>query len=118
MATILIGSKLPHGLVLKHPAKPTATVTLKGLNSAPRGVNGQPVVIAYATTEIDQDFWDAWYMAHNGPKPFAAIASGAIFIAKTEEAAKKIAKEQVKRKTGMEPMSQESKDIKPLNAKD
>jgi hypothetical protein len=111
---MLIGSKLPTGLVLKHPLDPGIKVTIRGLNSAPVGVNKAPIIVPYMTTEVDKEFWDAWKMVHHSPaNPFGPLASGALFEAKNEDHAKGIAKEQSARRTGLEPMPQETKDIKP-----
>jgi hypothetical protein len=109
---VIIGSKLPNGLILRHPLKDSIVeVEIKGLNSAPMGANGARVIIPYATTEVDKDFWEAWKLVHDHEsRPFAPLASGAIFEAKTQEAASKIAKERSKEKTGLEPMAKSGDD--------
>lgn len=110
---ILIGSKLPIALVLKHPLNASKTQTLRGLNGAQRGTNGQPITVPYITTEIDADFWAAWKIANDHPdRPFKPLASGAIFEAKTEEAAKKIYQEREKERTGLEPARSEQFGVK------
>lgn len=104
---IIIASKLPNGLIIKHPLDPSRQIVIKGLNSAPKGVGGARMVIPYATTEVDKDLWDAWKLVHNHEtKPFGPLKSGAIFEAKNEDHARGIAKEQVKRITGLQPMAQ------------
>lgn len=109
--TVIIGSKLPNGLIIKHPLKSNIQIEIKGLNSAPMGVNGARVIIPYATTEVDKDLWDAWKLVHDHEtKGFAPLKSGAIFEAKTLDAAKGIAKDLSKEKTGLEPMGQTGDD--------
>lgn len=114
MATVIIASKLPNALILKHPAKPTETVTIRGVNSsrifaAGSGFSNPTKIVA--TTEVDASFWAAWKADHSHPeKPFKPLASGAIFEAKGESSAVSIAKEETKRRTGLEPMSTDGKD--------
>ncbi len=106
-AVVLIGSKLPNGLIITHPLKRDFKAEIRGLNSMPAGRNGKKLIVPYVTTEIDKDLWDAWYTVHGSPaKTYPALSNGAIFIARTEEAAKKIAGERVKEKTGLESMDQ------------
>jgi len=110
--TVTIGSKLPNGLILNHPMDRQTKVTIRGLNSAPRGTNGQPMALPYVTTEVPSEFWSAWKLAHvtqgNTFKPFA---SGAIFeCGKGAEAAYR---EREKEKTGLEPLSHTDSGVKP-----
>lgn len=110
MPKILIGSKLPNGLVIQHPTNPSVKETLRGLNDAPKGRSGSAILVPYMTTEIDADLWKDWYAVHNHPtQPFPPLKNGAIFVARTEEAAKKIAAER-KEPTGLEPMKQTGDD--------
>lgn len=105
MASITIGCRLPCGLVLQHGG---VTVTLNGQNQNKEGI----ILLKdsdYGTTEVDQPFWEAWKEAHKG---FAPLESNAIFEAKNASEAKGKAKELKGEKTGHEPVSQESKDIK------
>jgi hypothetical protein len=111
--TIIIGSKLPISLILKHPLKASQTVTIRGLNEAQRGTNGQPIQVPYLTTEIDVEFWDAWKMVNNHPeRPFQPLASGAIFEAETKEAVKEVYREREKEKTGLEPARSSEYNVK------
>lgn len=107
--TVVIGCRLPHGLVIHHPMKPSEKVTLKGENEAV--IKG----VGYATTEVDADFWADWKLAH---KDFAPLVSGAIFEAKSEAEAKAVAKELKAEKTGFEGMSQDGAGIKPADNKE
>lgn len=99
--TVVVGCKLPNGIVLEHPLDAKNKVELAGRNKA--------VVIGadYATTEVDGDFWDNW-IAFN--KEFTAVTSGAIFVAKTISDAAAIARELINEKTGLEPMGTDGKD--------
>lgn len=101
---IIVGSKLPNGLVLHHPTDPNKKVTIKGLNSS------KIVGATYVTTEVDAEFWQTWKLVH---KEFVPLKSGAIFEAKNEAAASSIAKERAKVKTGLEPMSRDAGGVKP-----
>lgn len=119
MATVRIGSKLPISLILKHPLKATQTVEIRGLNSAPRGTNGQPIAVPYITTEVDAQFWAEWKIANQHPeRPFKPLTSGAIFEAKTEEAAEKVYREREKEKTGLEPARSSEFGVKTASDKD
>jgi hypothetical protein len=115
-STITIGCKLPNGLILTNPLNPSDKVTIKGLNSAPRGMNDQPIEIPYATTEVDKDFWEAWLLMHN-PKnnPFKPLASGALFECGTRDNAEAVYREREKEKTGLEPLKHTENGVKPLS---
>ena len=94
--TILIGSRLPYGLLLDHPTNNTR-FEVKGLNST-------PIVVSYVTTEIPEAFYAEW-KASVGDK-FAPLVSGAIFVATNAADALAISKEVEKEKTGFEKVSQ------------
>jgi hypothetical protein len=104
--TVIIGCKLPNGLVIEHPLDPTQKVELAGLNKA--------LIIGaeYATTEVDGELWETFEALH---KEFGPLKSGAIFVAKTRDDAKAKAKELSKEKTGFEKMPQEVGDLKPAD---
>lgn len=113
---VIIGSKLPHGLVLNHPLEAHIKVTIRGLNSAPKGTNDQPMIVPYMTTEVDSDFWDAWKLVHNhSTKPFRPLASGAIFECSSVESVEKVYREREKEKTGLEPLSRTEAGVKPAD---
>lgn len=105
--TVLVCSKLPTSIILNHPMDPETKVTVRGLNAAQRGTNGQPILVPYITTEVDEEFWSAWEAAHGDKarKPFPAIKSGALFVAKNAGDANAIATENEKRSTGLQGMS-------------
>lgn len=114
MQTITIGSKLPFGFILKHPLDPTQTVTIKGLNGAPKGRNGVIMQVSYMTTEVDKDFWDLWYAIHtsNANHPFGPLKSGSIFVAGSSDSAEAVYREREKEKTGMEGLNAEDYNLK------
>lgn len=105
--TVLIGSKLPVSVILNHPMNAATKVTIRGINAAARGTNGQPILVPFITTEVDEDFWTAWNAAHGekAQNVFPAIRSGAIFVAKTPDAIKGIARDKEALVTGLEGMS-------------
>lgn len=108
--SVLVGSKLPVALILHHPLDASITVTVRGLNSAAKGTNGQPIAVPFVTTEVEADFWEAWKGAHK--KSFKPLTSGAIFDAKTPDAIKAIAREREKVRTGLEPGNPEAYGVK------
>ena len=107
--TVLIGCKLPHGLILDHPLDVSKKVELAGLNKA--------IIIGAdcATTPVDGEFWETWKTVH---KDHPALKSGAIFEAKTTEEVKAKAKERKEEKTGFEAMPQEAMGVKVVSADD
>ncbi len=107
---VIIGSKLPTGLVLKHPKSPSLKIVLKGLNSS------KIIGATFVTTEVSAEFWEAWKAAHShATHPFQPLASGAIFETKNEASAGAVAKEYAKRKTGLEPLDPTAGGVKPAS---
>jgi len=122
MGTVVIGCKLPSGLVMEvvEPGKDDAgkvgtqpqpigkRVVLKGANSVPRmrGALGEyPAmpVYPYGLTVVDEAFWNAWLKRH---KDFEFMKNGSVFVAADQDAAKAMAKERVTDvSTGLEPLS-------------
>ena len=107
--TVLIGCKLPHGLILDHPLDVSKKVELAGLNKA--------IIIGAdcATTPVDGEFWETWKTVH---KDHPAVKSGAIFEARTTEEVKAKAKELKEEKTGFEAMPQEAMGVKVADNKE
>lgn len=105
-AKVLVGCRLPHGLIIEHPTNPNQKVELKGLNRS--RIIGAP----YCTTEVDGELWQAWKMFN---ADFPAVKSGAIFEAKDAESLEAAAKEVENEKTGFEQMSQEAQGVKPAD---
>lgn len=103
---VIVGCKLPHGIIIEHPMDPSKTVEIKGKNSA------MIIGADYATTEVDGDFFEQWHAVN---KEFPAVKSGAIFVAKTIADVTAMAAEFKGRKTGFEQMPQDAAGIKPLS---
>jgi len=99
--TIIIGCKLPHGIILHHPLDPSKIVELNGKNKV------TIIGAEHATTDVDAEFWEHWSSVH---AEFPALKSGAIFVAKSAADAEAIAREFEDRKTGFEPMRTDGKD--------
>lgn len=110
---VTIGCRLPHGLVLEVKG---VSVTLKGKNS--KVIPSVGIYVPeqdFATTEVDADFWEAWFTQHS---TFPAVLSGAIFIAKDAASAESIAKELRNEPTGMEQLDPAKEaEVKPLDKK-
>jgi len=106
--TVIVGCKLPHGIVLENPLDPSVKRLIKGKNSSL--IVGAP----HCTTEVDADFWAAWLGAN---ADFPAVKSGAIFEAKSEADAAAIVKETLAEKTGFEPMPQQAPGIEKADEK-
>ena len=100
---LIVGCKLPHGLIIEHPMDANNKVTLKGKNGA--------IIIGaeYGTTEVSADFYEQWIAVN---KESMAVKSGAIFVAKSFDDAIAIAKETKDEKTGFEGMSPEANGVK------
>lgn len=108
---IVIGCRLPHGIVLEHAGR---SVELNGRNKHVFGGLYVPEY-DYGTTEVDADFWEAWIKEH---PTFPAVLSNAIFVAKTEADLKAIGNELKQEKTGMEQLDPEKEtEVKPLDKK-
>lgn len=105
---LIIGCRLPNGIVLEHPKDSRIRVKLNGIhNSLIKGST-------YGITRVDRDFWAAWRKEH---AEFAPLKSGAIFEAGSEGEAKSIAKELVDTPTGLEPMRKDGKDKRAAGVK-
>lgn len=89
MATVLVGCRLPNGMILHHPADRKKTVKLNGVFQ-PLGNGLWAPPTTYATTEVDADFWAAWKAAYAGNNP---LKNRAVFEAKTEQDAAAKAKD-------------------------
>ena len=103
---VIIGCKLPHGIILSHP-ETGKTVAIGGLNKS------KLIGATHFLTEVDEDFWNAWKAAHPS---FPALKSGALFVAKNMDAAEGKSKEMAKVKTGFEPMPQEAMVVQKVAA--
>ena len=108
MAKIVIGCRLPNGLVLTHPIS-GETLTLEGLHKA------KIIGSTHVSTEVDADFWEEWKTSMG--KDFAPLKTGAIFEARNETEAISKSKELRKEKTGFEPMATDGKDPRATGTK-
>jgi hypothetical protein len=106
MAKIIIGCRLPNGLVLTHG---NSSATLAGLHSS------KIIGATHVTTEVDAELWEAWKTLMG--KDFAPLKTGAIFEARNETEALAKSKELRKEKTGFEPMQQDAAGVKPSDKK-
>ncbi len=106
---VLVGCKLPHGLMLEHPDNPDIKIELKGLNKI--AFIGAP----YATTMVPADFWSAWMAEHYENK---ALKSGAIFVGSDMESLTDTSKDFENVKTGFEKMAQNAPGIVKANDDD
>ena len=97
MAKVIIGCRLPNGIILEHPTNPKKKVELAGLNKT------TIIGATYAQTDVDSEFWEAWLAAN---REFAPLVNGAIFFAKNADEAQSKAKDVAKESTGFEPMAQ------------
>ncbi len=101
--TVLIGCRLPSGMLLSHPTNPLAPkvklqgqyapITDSGLYIPPR---------PYGTTVVDAEFWAAWKEAYQG---FPPLKNRAIFEAKTVIDLESKSRDMEKEKTGFEAAS-------------
>lgn len=111
--TVLIGCRLPHGLMLtvrNADGEVIATANVNGINSS------KLIGATHVTTPVDAELWATWKKTY-GPN-FQPLKNGAIFEAETEQRAEYKAKELAKVKTGFEPMSPDEVTVKPRNDKD
>lgn len=91
MANVIVGCKLPHGLIIKSGGK---SVTLNGANSS-------RIIGGYGLTPVDKDFFDAWKAEFASFEP---LKSGLIFEQANERSAVSQATEQQEIKSGLEPL--------------
>jgi hypothetical protein len=103
---MIIGCRLPNGIVLEHPKDPRQKVTLNGVNKSL--IKGS----TYGITRVDRDFWAAWRKEHG---EFPALKMGSIFEAGSEGDAKAVARDLPP--TGLEPMRKDGKDKRAAGVK-
>lgn len=99
--TVIVGCRLPNGLVLKHPKNPNVTVQLNGTYVPPTSAGLYVPPRPYGVTVVDAELWAAWKEAYAG---FPFLKSQAIFEAHSIADADAKAKEFQKEKTGFEAM--------------
>lgn len=101
MATVIVGCKLPNGLILESPIDPTIKVELNGINREIIAGSG------YGSTEVDAEFWKLWESQN---KEFPPYKSQAIFVARSAPDIAAKAKELKEELTDLEPMRTDGKD--------
>ena len=100
MATVLIGCRLPSGIILQHPTNSNQRVKLSGTYETKMESGLFIPPRAYSTTQVDAEFWATWKAAYAG---FPPLKTRAIFEAKTDQEAGAKVKDTAR--TGFEPMS-------------
>lgn len=106
---IIVGCRLPHGVVLRHPINQELQVEIQGLNKS------KIIGATHISTNVDADFWAEWKAANQSSD---LLKSNALFEAKSDSDAKAIAKEVNDEKTGFEKMPQKAPGIEKANDKD
>lgn len=113
--TIVIGCRLPHGLVLSVPG--AQDVTLNGANKSPAFQYDGAVIVLnpehYGSTEVDKSFWDTWLSLN---PEFPAVKSGALFVANSQRDADAKNRELLAEKTGFEAMAKSAPGVAPVKA--
>ena len=111
---LLIGCKLPHGLVMELPPNPNKDdfmkprahghrVTLNGAASLYNQRQKKAVsTFEYALTPVEKSFAEEWFK-RNSDRDF--IKNGFVFIADKQDRAEGIAKERRDLATGLEPLN-------------
>jgi hypothetical protein len=99
--TVLIGCRLPNGIVLHHPKDRNRTIKLAGIyeTKLENGLYVPPKM--FSVTAVDAEFWAEWKAAYIG---FPPLKTRALFEARSEQEAESKAKNAEKVKTGFEPM--------------
>jgi hypothetical protein len=101
---VVIGCRLPHGLIITHPINRNITQKIAGLNES------RIIGATHITTEVDAELWELWKAIH---EDYAPLKNGAIFETKSANDAERQAREFEKVKTGFEAMPQDALGVKP-----
>ena len=89
--SILIGCRLPNGLVLHHPKNKNLTVKLvRHLRDKAGKRSLYAADDAFSTTAVDLEFWTAWKAAYAG---FPPLKTRAVFEARSDQEATAKAKD-------------------------
>ena len=92
---VVIGCKLPHGIILQDPADKTKTVAVKGAKST-------NIIGGFGLTEgVPKDFWDRWKEAN---KALSFVKECLIWAYGKEGDAERKGEELRDKKHGMEPI--------------
>lgn len=92
MANVIVGCKLPHGLIIK---------TASGQSVTLNGANSSKIIGGYGLTPVDKEFFDAWKAEYASFEP---LKNNLIFEQATERSAVSQATEQAEVKSGLEPL--------------
>lgn len=103
---VVVGCRLPHGLTTQlyelgegEDKKPI--MVKKGEPVRLNGVNSDGPIRGIGLTEVDADYWRAWFDQN---KTFAPVKTGMIFAHESRNNVTAIAAERAKEKTGFEPI--------------
>jgi hypothetical protein len=94
MATVTVGCKLPHGLI----------IDVEGKKVKLNGANTSLVIGGYGLTPVEKDFFDAWLKLSANT---VVVKRGLIFAQETQTKARDQAKEQAEVKSGLEGLNPE-----------
>lgn len=103
MAKVIVGCKLPNGLMIQVS---DAAVKINGANST-------TIVGGYGLTEVDEAFWTQWKKEH---ADWPMVKNELIFAQVKPKDAEAAAEERRDQKTGLEQMKQKSDKIAKLNS--
>jgi hypothetical protein len=103
-ATVVVGCKLPNGLILEMGRPGDGEDYTRVLLKGPRGnciqtVDGNPVVGGFGLTTVSKAFWDAWFKRNQKMK---FIRDGHVFVHENVDRATGHAKERADLRTGLE----------------
>ena len=97
--TVLIGCRLPNGLVLHHPTKREPDSKVGGdIRNENRKRRLDARRRLFSTTAVDAEFWAEWKAAYVG---FPPLKNRAIFEARSDQEAESKAQERRKGKDGL-----------------
>ena len=106
MNTVIVGCKLPNGLILELDEQ---RVVLNGSNSS-------SIIGGFGMTEVNKPLFDAWLAKH---KDYEPVKQGLVFAQEKEVNAKAEAKDKTKLKNGLEGLdpAKPAEGIEPMDLK-
>lgn len=108
MPNVIVGCKLPHGLIIRLPNAETP-VTLKGANSGTIvGLDGKVVRGTCGFTPVDEAFITQWLKLN---APMVMVKKGLVFVQKDQKNAAAEASDKAAVKTGFEAVDPEHPTI-------
>lgn len=96
-AVVLVGCKLPNGLICEMGRPGEESYARVVLN----GANHSRVVGGFGLTEVSKNFWEAWHKKH---KHLDFVRKGMVFMHVDMASAVDYAKERAEIRTGLEPL--------------